>query len=69
MKDVAPGHDELRASLIKKLLSSIIEPLTYVLSLSLKTAVVPRDLKVAKITPLFKSGDSRVFHNYPLISV
>lgn len=69
MREAAPGNDEIRASLIKKVASSIIEPLTYVLSLSLKTGVVPKDLKLAKLTPLFKAGDSSLFNNYQPISV
>lgn len=68
-RDAAPGHDEIRAGLIKKVASFIIEPLTHVLSLSLKTGVVPRDLKLAKVTPLYKSGDSSLFNNYRPISV
>ncbi len=35
----------------------IVEPLAHVLSLFLKSGVVPSDLKVVKVTPLLKSGD------------
>lgn len=49
---------EMTASLAKKVAFSIVEPLTNVLTVSLKTDVVPRDLKVAKVILLFKPGDS-----------
>lgn len=45
IKDSAAGHDEIKSSLVKKVVFSIIEPLTHVLTLSLKTGVVPSDLK------------------------
>lgn len=69
MKNSAAGHDEIRSSLLKKVAVYIVEPLTHVLSLSLKTGVVPRDLKLARVIPLFKSGDSSMFTNYRPISV
>lgn len=56
MKDVAPGHIKIRASLIKKVDPLIVEPFTHVLSLFLKIGIVPRDLKVVKVIPLFKLG-------------
>lgn len=39
MKDVAPGHIEIRASLIKKVDPLIVEPFTHVLSLFLKIGI------------------------------
>lgn len=69
MKNSAAGHDEIRSSLVKKVVVYTVEPLTHVLSLSLKTGVVPSDLKLAKVIPLFKSGDSSMFTNYRPISV
>lgn len=45
------------------------KPLTHVFAVSLKTGVVPSDLKVAKVLPLFKEGEPSVFNNYRPISI
>ena len=34
------------------------EPLIYLFRLSLKKGVFPDDLKIAKITPIYRAGDS-----------
>ena len=49
MKASDPGHDEIRSTLVKEVKFSIIEPLTYIFSISLETGVVPCDLKFAKV--------------------
>jgi len=69
LKNSAPGNDELSTSLIKQVSSSILEPLTYILKLSLETGMVPNDLKIAKVIPLFKSGNTCLLSNYRPISV
>ncbi len=48
---------------------SILQPPVHIFSLSLKTGVVPEDLKVAKVLPLFKADDPRCFNNYRPISI
>ena len=63
------GHDDIGASLIKSVSSSIINPLTHILNLSLQTGHVPKDMKIAKVIPIFKSGDTKSFNNYRPISV
>jgi len=65
----AAGHDEIRAKLFKKLALTISEPLTHVLMLSLKSGVVPKDLKIGKVIPLFKARDPSLFNNYRPISI
>lgn len=69
LKDSASGHDEIRSSLIIRISSSIIRPLTYVLTKSLETGLIPKYLKIAKVVPVFKSGDCSQFSNYRPISV
>jgi hypothetical protein len=55
--------------IIKSLYKSFIVPLTHVLNLSITQGVVPNELKIAKIIPLFKHGDSKLMKNYRPISV
>uniref|UniRef100_A0A3B3DH72 Reverse transcriptase domain-containing protein n=1 Tax=Oryzias melastigma TaxID=30732 RepID=A0A3B3DH72_ORYME len=63
------GHDGISAFLVKQIKHSILKPLTHIVSLSLATGVVPDDLKVAKVIPLFKADDKACFNNYRPISI
>jgi hypothetical protein len=44
-------------------------PLKHVLSLSFVNGIVPNQLKIAKVIPVFKSGDRRLIENYRPISL
>jgi len=69
LKNAAPGKDEIKASLLKQVASEIVEPITYVFKTSIETGKVPSDLKVAKVIPLYKSGNPCLFTNYRPISI
>ena len=61
LKNSAAGHDEISASLVKEISSFIVIPLTYICAKSMEQGIVPAGMKVAKIIPLFKSGDPSCF--------
>jgi hypothetical protein len=56
-------------SLIKKCIIPIAEPLRYIFNLSFSKGIVPRQFKVAKVIPIFKSGDKSSADNYRPISL
>ena len=65
----ATGVDDLGPYFLK-LSSDIIAPsITYLINLSIIQGEFPSNLKIAKITPLFKSGDHSLPGNYRPISV
>ena len=51
----------------KECLDSIIEPLTHLINISFRSGVFPSEL--AKVVPIFKSGDSSSVNNCRPISV
>lgn len=55
--------------LVKNTIECIAEPLTYIFNQSFKTGVFPNNMKMAKIIPIFKSGDRHLFCNYRPISL
>jgi hypothetical protein len=54
---------------VKKFILEIITPLHHLISCSLATGVVPQQLKIAKVVPVFKSGDAKLLDNYRPISL
>ena len=49
------GFDELSTTLVKKVIPLISDTLSEIINLSLSTGIVPENMKIAKVIPLFKS--------------
>ncbi len=54
---------------IKKIMTYIVTPIQHILNLSFSTGVVPEQLKMAKVVPVYKSGDKMSCDNYRPISL
>ena len=63
------GWDSISPDIIKLCDRYISTPLTHVINLSLSQGHFPRELKIARIIPLLKSGDPMIFSNYRPVSV
>ena len=63
------GHDGLNSIFIKQISQSISLPLSIIINKSLESGSVPDQLKIAKVVPIFKKGDSQLFSNYRPVSV
>ena len=63
------GSDEVNIKILKSLISFLSTPLCNLINESLPTGIVPNKLKIAKITPLFNSGDPKAYNNYRPISI
>ena len=55
---LSSGADFISTKLLKEIAPIIITPLHYLINLSLETGFVPPELKLAKIVPIFKDGNS-----------
>lgn len=62
----ATGFDNVSMSLIKETITLIGSPLTHILNLSITSVMVPMELKIAHVVPLFKVGDKSI--NYFVIT-
>ena len=69
IKSNAAGWDELNGNMLKTILPFISTPLLHVINLSFSSGVVPTEIKIAKVIPLFKGGSSDNFTNYRPISL
>ena len=63
------GIDELSNKLLKSITYEISKPLAIIINQSPETGIFPEMLKIAKIKPLYKKGDSSCFNNYRPISL
>ena len=54
--ETAAGFDQVAMDVVKQTIDSIIGPLTHIMNLSLSSGIVPEQMKVARVIPLFKSG-------------
>ena len=65
----APGPDGVPTNLVKDAAKSIAKHLMMIFNASLEKGLVPNVWKLAKITPLFKSGARNEKNNYRPISI
>jgi hypothetical protein len=63
------GFDQIPTFIVKDCSAALIEPLTFLFNLSLKSGVFPSRWKFSKITPIFKSGDINITCNYRPIAL
>ena len=63
------GYDEISFNVIKDCFGELCDPLKYMFNLSFEKGIFPDRMKIAKVTPVFKGGDSADLNNYRPISV
>ena len=64
-----PGHDEINFNEIRSCFGELCEPLQYLFNLSFGKSIFSGDLKVTKVTPIFKVDSNTELSNYWAISV
>ncbi len=63
------GTDGISSKILIAIAPAIANPLSYCINLSLLSGVVPKMIKIARVIPIFKSGDKNSITNYRPISV
>jgi len=64
-----PGHDGINNLLMKKIAKEVCTPLAMIFNLSILEGIVPRDLKLAKVIPIYKKDGDDLFSNYRPVSI
>jgi hypothetical protein len=64
-----PGHDGINNLIIKKIAKEVCAPLATIFNLSISNGIVPTDLKLAKVVPIYKKGDPELYSNYRPVSM
>ena len=65
----SPGFDDINFTVLKNCFGALHKPLLHVFNLSRIKGICPDDLKIARVTPVFKGGDDKELGNYRPISV
>ena len=63
------GYDNISNVILKEIGDTLLTPLNFIFNQSVETGVLPCDMKIADISPLFKNGSRFVVNNYRPISL
>jgi hypothetical protein len=69
LKNSSSGYDDIIVKLIKSVKHDILTPLAHICNLSFKEGKIPDSMKIAKILPIHKRGDNKLFANYRPVSI
>ena len=65
----APGWDQIKPVIIKHVVNAIAPSLSVLLNNCISDGVFPDELKVARVTPIYKGGGIDIYKNYRPVSV
>ena len=63
------GFDDLSIKIMRQLASHIKHPLTLIFNKSFTTGIIPENLKISVITPVYKNEENNIFSNYRPVAV
>ncbi len=63
------GHDEIPTKVMNESIHNILDPITHLVNLSFTAGIVPSQLKVAKMIPIYKASSPNFLKNYRPISL
>ena len=65
----SPGYDDIYFNAINNVFDFIVESLQYIFSNSLDHGIFPKEMTIARTTPIYKGGDKENVVNHRPISV
>ena len=65
----SPGYDNISSNVVNETSDIFFTPLKYILNLSLQQGIFPENLKISKVSPIYKKDEEFLLTNYRPISV
>ena len=65
----SPGYDNISSNVVNETSDIFFTPLKYIFDLSLQQGIFPENLKIAKMSPVYKKDEEFLLTNYRAISV
>ena len=65
----SPGYDNISSNSVNETSDIFFTPLNYIFNLSLQQGIFPENLKIAKVSPVYKKDEEFLLTNYRPISV
>ena len=69
LSNSSAGWDEFPISIAKQCSKNFVKPLTALINSSFREGVFPRELKKARVVPIYTNGDKSLINNYRPISI
>ena len=69
LKNKKGGNDDLHARILKHIVDYIVEPIVYIINLSIDTSTFPDHFKIAEVVPVYKAKEKYNPTNYRPISL
>ena len=69
IKTKSTGWDDIHIDVLKQSTDTLMDTLVYLINSSLSQGIFPNELKIARVLPLFKSGNSKLVSNYRPVSI
>ena len=66
---LSSGHDEISTKLLKDTIDAISIPIADIINRSFDIGIVPSDMIIAKVIPIFKANDKCLLKNYRPVSL
>ena len=57
-------HDDICMWVLSRIAPHVVKPLVHIFNLSFSTVIFPSEVKIAKVIPLFRNGNTSYFSNY-----
>ena len=58
LKESSPGWDNIPAFILKQCMDCFVNPLTHIINRSFIEGIFPKELKLARVVPIYKARDS-----------
>ena len=65
----SPGYDNISFNVVRNCFGPLLKPLMAIFNLSLQKGCFPEEVKIARVTPIYKADDVNKIGNYRPISV